>query len=135
MHTPIVKYIFPKPYPYPPTHTHRRFLLEWMSFTHRYIPLGLLEVPAPPAMNWRPPTFIGRNDLETLLASPEPADWVAVTELLLGRAPPGFVFTPKHKATSYAQTRRDDRDGQNGNREGQRGGVKEEEVAEEQENG
>jgi hypothetical protein len=32
----------------------RRFLLEWLSFLHRYVPVGLLEV-VPQAMNERPP--------------------------------------------------------------------------------
>lgn len=32
----------------------RRFLLEWLSFTHRYIPLGLLDRP-PQRINERPP--------------------------------------------------------------------------------
>ncbi|EFN53612.1 hypothetical protein CHLNCDRAFT_25754 [Chlorella variabilis] len=82
--------------------TTRRFLLEWLSFTHRYIPVGLLEV-VPQRMHWRPPAFVGRSDLETLLASDNAADWVAVSEMLLGPAPPGFVFSPKHKANSYAR--------------------------------
>lgn len=81
--------------------TCRRFLLEWLSFTHRYIPVGLLEV-LPQQSNWRPPAFVGRNDLETLLASPDPRDWIFISEMLLGKAPPGFRFTAKHKANAYA---------------------------------
>ena len=45
----------------------RRFLLEWLSFLHRYVPVGLLEV-MPQAMNWRTVHYCGRNNLETLLA-------------------------------------------------------------------
>lgn len=90
--------------------------------------MGLLEV-LPQGMNWRPPAFVGRNDLETLLSSPDPADWVAVSEMLLGRAPDGFQFTPKHKATSYVQPRRDNGQGQRG------GGGGAKAAAEEQENG
>lgn len=45
----------------------RRFLLEWLSFLYRYVPVGLLEV-VPQCMQWRPPAFFGRSDLETLLA-------------------------------------------------------------------
>ncbi|KAI6239617.1 TRNA-dihydrouridine(47) synthase [NAD(P)(+)] [Aphelenchoides fujianensis] len=58
----------------------RRFLLEWMSFTHRYVPLGLLER-LPARMNEKPPPFVGRNDLETLLASKRASDWIKVTEM------------------------------------------------------
>lgn len=32
----------------------RRFLLEWLSFLHRYVPVGMLEV-LPQQMNHRPP--------------------------------------------------------------------------------
>jgi hypothetical protein len=40
----------------------RRFLLEWISFLYRYIPVGLLER-LPHRLNERPPYFFGRNDL------------------------------------------------------------------------
>jgi tRNA-dihydrouridine synthase 3 len=57
--------------------TTRRFLCEWQSFLYRYIPVGLLEQP-PQVMNERPPPFQGRNDLETLMASPLASDWVKI---------------------------------------------------------
>ena len=56
----------------------RRFLLEWLSFTHRYVPIGLLEY-LPPSLNDRPPAYQGRNDLETLLASENYKDWIKIT--------------------------------------------------------
>ena len=81
--------------------TTRRFLLEALSFLHRYIPIGLLDV-LPPQLHWRPPAFVGRNDLETLFASGSCSDWVRISEMLLGPAPPGFHFAPKHKSNAYA---------------------------------
>lgn len=35
----------------------RRFLLEWLSFTCRYIPVGVLEV-LPQRINEKPPPFV-----------------------------------------------------------------------------
>lgn len=55
--------------------TTRRFLLEWLSFAHRYVPVGILEH-LPPNIQDRPPTFRGRNDLETLMASEHYTDWI-----------------------------------------------------------
>ncbi|CAG9567396.1 unnamed protein product [Danaus chrysippus] len=78
----------------------RRFLLEWLSFLYRYIPVGLLERP-PQKINERPPLYFGRNDLETLMASGNCADWVKISEMVLGPVPDGFKFLPKHKANSY----------------------------------
>jgi tRNA-dihydrouridine synthase 3 len=78
----------------------RRFLLEWMSFAHRYIPLELLEV-VPQRLHWRAPAYVGRSLLETLLASESAADWVRLSEMLLGSAPSNFSFSPKHKANAY----------------------------------
>ncbi|KAJ3023111.1 tRNA-dihydrouridine synthase 3 [Thoreauomyces humboldtii] len=80
--------------------TVRRFMCEWMSFTHRYIPVGLLEA-LPQRMNDRPPQYVGRDDLETLMASDKSEDWVKISEMLLGKAPEAFKFIPKHKSNSY----------------------------------
>lgn len=50
--------------------TIRRFLLEWLSFLHRYIPVGLLEYgQGAQKMSQRPPAYFGRCDMETLMAS------------------------------------------------------------------
>ncbi|KAG8181848.1 hypothetical protein JTE90_003995 [Oedothorax gibbosus] len=78
----------------------RRFLLEWLSFLYRYIPVGLLERP-PQHINERPPAYFGRNELETLMASPSCSDWVKISEMLLGPVPEQFHFLPKHKANAY----------------------------------
>ncbi|XP_013200602.1 tRNA-dihydrouridine(47) synthase [NAD(P)(+)]-like [Amyelois transitella] len=78
----------------------RRFLLEWLSFLYRYVPVGLLERP-PQKINERPPSYFGRDDMETLMASNNCADWIKISEMLLGPVPEGFVFLPKHKANSY----------------------------------
>jgi tRNA-dihydrouridine synthase 3 len=81
----------------------RRFLLEWLSFLYRYVPVGLLEVRSiPQQMNQRPPRYMcGRSDLETLMMSNNPADWIRISEMLLGPVREGFDFQPKHKANSY----------------------------------
>ncbi|KAI0009433.1 FMN-linked oxidoreductase [Xylariaceae sp. FL0662B] len=78
----------------------RRFLLEWLSFTHRYIPVGILER-LPPSLNDRPPMYRGRNELETLLASDNYKDWIKISEMFLGPCHPNFKFQPKHKSNSY----------------------------------
>ncbi|XP_064647804.1 tRNA-dihydrouridine(47) synthase [NAD(P)(+)]-like isoform X2 [Lineus longissimus] len=80
--------------------TVRRFLLEWLSFLHRYIPVGVLEQ-VPQKINHRPPRYLGRNDLETLMASENCGDWVKISEMLLGPVHDDFTFLPKHKANSY----------------------------------
>uniref|UniRef100_H0W7K2 tRNA-dihydrouridine(47) synthase [NAD(P)(+)] n=1 Tax=Cavia porcellus TaxID=10141 RepID=H0W7K2_CAVPO len=78
----------------------RRFLLEWLSFLCRYVPVGLLEV-LPQRINERPPYYLGRDYLETLMASQQAADWIRISEMLLGPVPPNFAFLPKHKANAY----------------------------------
>jgi len=105
----------------------RRFLLEFLSFLYRYVPVGLLEV-IPQHMNERPPKYMvrelslllifclwfnkiygnflrqcGRNDLETLMMSRNCADWIKISEMLLGPVPDGFEFQPKHKANGYRE--------------------------------
>lgn len=85
----------------------RRFLLEWLSFlcrwdgaagrwggpgtvcgepqpnlipatlAHRYVPVGLLER-LPQRINERPPYYLGRDYLETLMASQKATDWIRI---------------------------------------------------------
>ena len=81
----------------------RRFLLEWLSFLHRYVPIYLLAEGRPQTINQRPPKFMcGRSDLETLLMSTVSSDWVKLSEMLLGPVRDDFRFVPKHKANSYS---------------------------------
>ncbi|CAD5228781.1 unnamed protein product [Bursaphelenchus xylophilus] len=80
--------------------TTRRFLLEWLSFQHRYVPAGILEY-LPAKINQKPPPYFGRSDLETLLASRASSDWLKITEMFLGPPPEGYLFIPKHKANAY----------------------------------
>jgi tRNA-dihydrouridine synthase 3 len=53
-------------------------------------------------MNHRPPAFFGRSDLETLLASENPADWIRISEWFLGPTPKNFAFVPKHTSNAYS---------------------------------
>ena len=78
----------------------RRFLLELLSFAHRYVPHGLLAQP-PQRMNLRPEAFRGRDDLETVLASSDVADWVRISEMFLGKVRDDFRFVPKHRARTF----------------------------------
>lgn len=57
--------------------TTRRFLLEWLSFAYRYVPLGILEH-LPPSLQDRPPAWKGRNELETLLGSDNYQDCIKI---------------------------------------------------------
>lgn len=82
--------------------TARRYMCEFISFTHRYIPVGILER-LPPKLNERPPPWKGRNELETLLGSPDYKDWIKITEMFLGPAGDGFQFIPKHKSNSFEE--------------------------------
>ncbi|XP_056116226.1 tRNA-dihydrouridine(47) synthase [NAD(P)(+)]-like [Rhinichthys klamathensis goyatoka] len=78
----------------------RSFLLEWLSFLCRYIPVGLLER-VPQRINERPPFYMGRDYMESLMASQHVGDWIQISEMLLGPVPGNFSFLPKHKANAY----------------------------------
>jgi tRNA-dihydrouridine synthase 3 len=52
-------------------------------------------------MNQRPPQYIGRGEIECLLSSGYPNDWVKISEMFLGNVPEDFVFHAKHKSNAY----------------------------------
>ncbi|KAF7509746.1 tRNA-dihydrouridine synthase 3 [Endocarpon pusillum] len=89
--------------------TTRRFLLEWLSFACRYVPIGLLErVPTAAGSGWmqpsiqdRAPAYRGRDELETLMASEDYRDWIKLSEMFLGPAHKDFRFEPKHRSNAY----------------------------------
>lgn len=83
--------------------TTRRFLLEWLSFLYRYVPVGIVDGGRDYVvrMSNRAPYFRGRDDLETLLASPQSADWIRISEMLLGKVSSGFHFEPRHKSNAW----------------------------------
>ena len=81
--------------------TTRKFMCEWLSFLCRYVPVGILEQ-TPQRMNDRPPYFVGRDDLETLMASEAAPDWIKITEMILGPSGDKFKFMPKRKSNSYS---------------------------------
>lgn len=84
--------------------TTRRFLLEWLSFLHRYVPHGILASP-PQRINERVPKYFrGRTDIETLLSSPVCEDWIQISSMFLGKPPDDFRFEPKHRAHAYRQS-------------------------------
>ncbi|KAK4704906.1 tRNA-dihydrouridine synthase 3, partial [Phenoliferia sp. Uapishka_3] len=100
----------------------RRFLLESLSFQHRYVPVGLLER-FPVSLNERAFPYRGRDQLEvrrllkfarapridqlclsqTLLASDQADDWIKISNMFLGPPPDDWVFLPKHKANATAE--------------------------------
>ncbi|RPA74660.1 FMN-linked oxidoreductase [Ascobolus immersus RN42] len=80
--------------------TTRRFLCEWLSFTYRYVPIGLLER-LPPRLNDRPPAWKGRDEMETLMGSDKASDWVKISEMVLGKCKEGYGFVPKHRSNAY----------------------------------
>ena len=87
--------------------TTRRFLLEYLSFAHRYVPIGLLEY-LPPKINERPPRYKGRNEMETLLASDSYKDWIRISEMYLGKVSDAegkkedeYGWIPKHKSNAW----------------------------------
>ncbi|ESS32727.1 dihydrouridine synthase (dus) protein [Toxoplasma gondii VEG] len=81
--------------------TTRRFLLELLSFQHRYVPPPFFEF-LPQLLQWRPSPFVARSNLENMLASPSVKDWIDISSLLLGPPPEDFSFVPKHASNSYA---------------------------------
>ena len=83
--------------------TTRRFFLEWMSFLCRYSPVGITEKIQ--KMQDRPPSFVPRSDLEKMLSSKNPQDWIQISAMFLGPVSIEFKFEPKHKSNSYSADR------------------------------
>ncbi|CAL6082856.1 Dihydrouridine_synthase [Hexamita inflata] len=81
----------------------REQFLENYVYLCRYVPTGLLA--AKQEINQRNIAFIGRDELETLMGSQSPADWVKITEMLFGPVPEGFQYQPKHRSKGKVDNR------------------------------
>ena len=90
----------------------RKFLMEWLSFLHRYVPVGLMERPdVSTKLNLRPPGYYARTDLESLMASEEQVDWLKLADMVLpmtggGVAPidPLKHWTPASVSNAWRKT-------------------------------
>uniref|UniRef100_A0A673KX19 tRNA-dihydrouridine(47) synthase [NAD(P)(+)] n=1 Tax=Sinocyclocheilus rhinocerous TaxID=307959 RepID=A0A673KX19_9TELE len=78
----------------------RSFLLEWLSFLCRYIPVGLLER-VPQKINERPPFYMGRDYMESLMASQHVDDWIQISLMLLNLLIHVYVFFVSYYAFAY----------------------------------
>ena len=58
----------------------------------------------PAKLNERPPAFCGRDELETLMASPSANDWVELTSRLLGTPTPTRRGLSRSPSPSCIQT-------------------------------
>lgn len=54
------------------------FIVVFFFNYFRYVPVGILENP-PQKMNDRPPYYRGRDEIETLMASSNCADWIKIS--------------------------------------------------------
>jgi len=82
-------------------------LLEWLSFAHRYIPLGLVQRLQPISIHHRAAGRLqARDQFETILSSPEVIDWQRIAAWFLGPAPSSEAknsFNPAHTAGWHDQ--------------------------------
>lgn len=65
----------------------------------RYIPVGLLEHRPGKIGNLLPNQ--GRTEMETLLMSRRMQDWIKISEMFCGRAPPEFQFYPTYNPKNH----------------------------------
>lgn len=70
-------------------HSREQFLENYV-YLCRYVPTGLLAKEQ--LLNERNVNYKGRSELETLLGSQSPEDWVKVSEMLFGPVPSGFMY-------------------------------------------
>ncbi|XP_042335823.1 tRNA-dihydrouridine(47) synthase [NAD(P)(+)]-like isoform X2 [Sceloporus undulatus] len=78
----------------------RHYLLNWLPFLCRYIPVGLLER-LPPKMSDQHPGILYGDYLENLMSSEMIKDWVKISEMFLGRVPDNYRFEPAHNVDAY----------------------------------
>ncbi|XP_042335875.1 tRNA-dihydrouridine(47) synthase [NAD(P)(+)]-like isoform X2 [Sceloporus undulatus] len=78
----------------------RHYMLNWLPFLCRYIPVGLLEH-LPPKMSDQHPGVLYGDYLENLMSSEMIKDWVKISEMFLGTVPDDYHFEPAHDVDAY----------------------------------